>query len=494
MVYRSTRDLGGCTLWAPVQRSRARLALLGLVVGLFAALLVPTAASAAAPSPPSLNGESFNASPQVSNPPYPFFLVCGNGFTSGPNFSFDGTASGPYPGTFIESGTIDYNPTLVNYQYPFGEGPVTGFSTAFTIVSPNGVVTGSETLIPTDAPAVCWESAGGGGVDIGWCDGLNQSIPCPIKTEYTVTVVTSTGTYQDHGTSSVTLNELIGLGQYWFAGLTDAFKSAPASIDPPTVTGTPTQGQTLVESHGNWTGSPTSYSYQWSRCDSTGNNCTPITGATNQTYKLTAAEAGSTVRVQESATNPYGTSGPATSAQTAVVLPLPPANTSPPPPPTSPPANTSPPPQPTSPPVSLGGSTRPVSVVQAIPSPAQIKAQLLKQLAPTGKAAKIAALLKRDGYTSFIKTLSAGRVVINWYYLPTGADVNKPNRKPKPVLFATGKASFSKAALVKTTIKLTANGKRMLKATKSVKLTAAGTYTPTGKPTVTVTKRFTLRR
>ena len=216
MVHRSTRKLSGCRRSAPVQCSRARFALLGSLVALFAALLLPAVAlassrSSATAAPPTLTGESFDASEYVGAPPYPFFLVCGNSPTSGPYFSFDGTANGPYPGTFTESGTIEYNPTVFNDEYYFGEGPVTGFSTNFAILSANGDVTGSETLIPTGAPAACWESAGGGGVEIGTCNPfIGPSTPCPIKTEYTVTIVTSTGTYQDHGTSSVTLDEGIG--------------------------------------------------------------------------------------------------------------------------------------------------------------------------------------------------------------------------------------------------------------------------------------------
>ena len=39
------------------------------------------------------------------------------------------------------------------------------------------------------------------------------------------------------------------------------------------LSGTPTQGQLLTESHGSWSNSPTGYSYQWQDCDSAGNNC-----------------------------------------------------------------------------------------------------------------------------------------------------------------------------------------------------------------------------
>src|SRR5438132_12303368 len=44
----------------------------------------------------------------------------------------------------------------------------------------------------------------------------------------------------------------------------------PSSTSPPTITGTPKQGQTLTEVHGSWTNSPTSYAYQWLQCNSEG--------------------------------------------------------------------------------------------------------------------------------------------------------------------------------------------------------------------------------
>src|SRR5207237_2151803 len=89
-------------------------------------------------------------------------------------------------------------------------------------------------------------------------------------------------------------------------------------------------GQTPDEAHGTWTNSPTSFAYQWQRCDSAGNNCAAISGATAQTYVLVAADVEHTIRVQETASNAGGAGTPATSAQTAVVVPPVPVNTAPP--------------------------------------------------------------------------------------------------------------------------------------------------------------------
>ncbi len=94
---------------------------------------------------------------------------------------------------------------------------------------------------------------------------------------------------------------------------------APVNLVPPTITGNPTVGQTLTEAHGSWTNSPTSFSYQWEDCDSSGSGCQPIIGATLQIYTLAPSDVGHTVAVAETAANSGGSSVPATSLATGVV-------------------------------------------------------------------------------------------------------------------------------------------------------------------------------
>ena len=103
----------------------------------------------------------------------------------------------------------------------------------------------------------------------------------------------------------------------------------PAESTLPTITGTAQEGQTLTEHHGTWTNYPaTSYAYQWEDCDDSG--CSPIPGATNSTYIVQPSDVGESIAVQETATNLGGASQPATSTQTSVALPLPPASQGPP--------------------------------------------------------------------------------------------------------------------------------------------------------------------
>jgi hypothetical protein len=91
----------------------------------------------------------------------------------------------------------------------------------------------------------------------------------------------------------------------------------PASTAPPTIAGTPQQGQTLTASPGTWDNEPT-VAYQWQHCDAAGAACTDVAGAIAQTYAVSSADVGSTLRVNVAATNRFGTAT-AQSAQTAVV-------------------------------------------------------------------------------------------------------------------------------------------------------------------------------
>jgi hypothetical protein len=99
-----------------------------------------------------------------------------------------------------------------------------------------------------------------------------------------------------------------------------AIAAAPVNTSPPTISGTPQAGQTLTAANGTWNNSPTSFAYQWLRCNPGGRSCDSVANGTQRTYTLVGADAGRTMRVRVTATNADG-SASADSNQTTAVAP-----------------------------------------------------------------------------------------------------------------------------------------------------------------------------
>jgi hypothetical protein len=92
----------------------------------------------------------------------------------------------------------------------------------------------------------------------------------------------------------------------------------PLNLIAPAISGTSRYGQTLSAGNGTWTGSPTSYAYQWQDCNTSGTGCSGISGATDGSYTLRGGDIGHTLRVMVTAANAGGSTA-AGSAATAVV-------------------------------------------------------------------------------------------------------------------------------------------------------------------------------
>ena len=96
--------------------------------------------------------------------------------------------------------------------------------------------------------------------------------------------------------------------------------AAPKNTERPTISGTARVGQTLSASTGSWTGNPTSFGFQWQRCDADGTNCSDVAGATSRTYTVRTADVGFRLRVQVTARTDKG-SATASSGVSALAAP-----------------------------------------------------------------------------------------------------------------------------------------------------------------------------
>lgn len=95
---------------------------------------------------------------------------------------------------------------------------------------------------------------------------------------------------------------------------------APVVITPPMISGGMVDGQTLSTTSGSWSGTPTSFGYQWQDCNLSGAGCVNIDGATHASYTLSDGDVSHTVSVIVTATNGAGSSQAAAPA-TAFVSP-----------------------------------------------------------------------------------------------------------------------------------------------------------------------------
>ena len=108
--------------------------------------------------------------------------------------------------------------------------------------------------------------------------------------------------------------------------------AAPTIVKDPSISGSAIVGETLTGDQGAWSGTKViTYANAWLRCNSKGESCDSISGATALTYKLISADLGATIRFRVTASNKEGSKFE-TSKPTSVVTQASgkPANTKPP--------------------------------------------------------------------------------------------------------------------------------------------------------------------
>jgi hypothetical protein len=175
-----------------VSQRKCRLMLsLGLVVAL-ALAVSPATASAVS----TLTGETLSGSSSQGNS-----RACPT-----PTFSVSGTATGPYPGMFAESGTWSLSSIT--------------FSATFTITSGTTTITGNKTRGPLYTLTCVPGAAAGTSASMS-------------RSPYTATIHTPNGNFHDEGTSAVTVT----ITESGAATLTESFTSSlaqPVLIAPTT--------------------------------------------------------------------------------------------------------------------------------------------------------------------------------------------------------------------------------------------------------------------
>ena len=208
------------------------LAVVAVVVG-----LAPLAA--ADTLPPTLTGEFFAGSPVET-----VTANCAPTGTSTITFYSTGTAVGPYPGTYTESGTATIGAeTLPIFVNGFEAGPLLTFKAFFTIDSAVGQVTGTKTLAAPAGGAygLCYDFSDrdiGGGSGPVITGTLRQICACggQFAIPYDATIKTSAGFFGDSGGADVLLNEFKytspTVPPHEESTFNEAFRSSGTTVSP----------------------------------------------------------------------------------------------------------------------------------------------------------------------------------------------------------------------------------------------------------------------
>jgi hypothetical protein len=142
--------------------------------------------------------------------------------------------------------------------------------------------------------------------------------------------MTSTGAGSNRVRGSLACLAALFVAGLMVANLIGAAAAGAAGTGPPTNVTTPSVGgiaqdeQRLKALKGSWTGqTPITYSYAWSRCDASGEECEAIPTGLKASYRATHADVGNTLRVKVTATNEAGKAS-ALSDPSSVVVASPP--------------------------------------------------------------------------------------------------------------------------------------------------------------------------
>ena len=206
---------------------------------------------------------------------------------------------------------------------PCGQGPLRALASQFVVNTPACTPATYQSLqITSPAPAdyasgtITFEDADGNPI---------SGVPTlPLDATGTASL-TGLGLNTSGGLPQflITLNDVsgptssVGVELKW-SGTTDpSCLPTPVNSSPPSISGSPKDGQTLTANPGVWT-RPSTYGYQWYDCapalsGTVGSGCTPIANATGSTYVIQGSDVGQSVEVAVTATSDGYPSDPAVS-------------------------------------------------------------------------------------------------------------------------------------------------------------------------------------
>jgi hypothetical protein len=242
--------------------------------------------------------------------------------------------------------------------------------------------------------------------------------------------------------------------------------NAPTNLSPPSVGGKVAANSAVRANTGSWSGRHLTYAFQWNRCDGNGANCAPISGATGSSYTPGASEVGATLTVTVAAgsavsgTTNLAWSAPVTSAPSAPIAPAKGSGRAA--------------------VAALRAPTRtPAGVRPRGSTAASLTTWLRRQLTPP--ATTPGDVRSAGGYERKLHSLTAGTATISVYQASGSAVV------------ATGRRTLGVSGAGTLAIRLTDEGRALLRRAGSPVVVAQGIFTPRGGNPIVASKRFSLR-
>jgi hypothetical protein len=121
----------------------------------------------------------------------------------------------------------------------------------------------------------------------------------------------------------------------------------------------------------------------------------------------------------------------------------------------------------------------------------RVAALIANQLTVPRRRGAISALLARGTFAMQFSAPEAGTVAVSWYHRRTSARSHQAGPSPS-ALAAFGRLSYGRASKRSVTIRLTGYGRRLLRHSKRVRLTATCSFTALGAQAVRVSRTFEL--